>query len=123
MVVRLFAAFVITLLERVAVTEAGERGVAARQEAERRFKTGQGNPSSALMDEFAREERVETERQEERKRHRLRLLEEAIRFDELVLDADAAIQKLRRMAEVAGRSGWQETGAYLSALSARARIF
>jgi tetratricopeptide (TPR) repeat protein len=87
----------------------------ARQEAERRFKTGQGNPSSALMEEFAREERIEIERQGERKRRRLGLLEAAIRFDELVLDADAATQKMRRMAEIEGRSGWQEIGAYLFA--------
>jgi len=55
------------------------------------------------------------ERQEERKRRRLRLLEEAIRFDELALDAGAATQKLRLMAEIEGRSGWQEIGAYLFA--------
>jgi hypothetical protein len=96
-------------------TNEDEAFEAARLEAERRFKTGQGNPSSALMDEFAREERIETERQEERKRRRCRLLEAAIRFDELVLDADAAIQKIRRMAEIEGHSGWQEIGSYLFA--------
>ena len=48
------------------------------------------------MDEFAREERNEQVRQEERKRRRLRLLEEAIRFDELALDGEAAAQKLDR---------------------------
>jgi hypothetical protein len=96
-------------------TNEDEAFEAARLEAERRFKTGQGNPSSALMDEFAREERVETERQEERKRRRLRLLEAAIRFDELILDADAATQKMRRMAELEGYSGWQEIGSYLFA--------
>jgi hypothetical protein len=94
-------------------TNEDEAFEAARREAERRFKAGLGNPSSALMDEFARDERVELERQEERKRRRLRLLEEAIRFDGLVLDAGAATQKLRRMAEIEGRSGWRETGAYL----------
>jgi hypothetical protein len=67
------------------------------------------------MDEFARDERVELERQEERKRRHFRLLEEAIRFDELVLDAGAATQKLRRMAEIEGRSGWHEIGTYLFA--------
>ena len=45
-------------------TNEDEAFEAARQEAERKFKTGQGNPSSALMDEFGREERAETERQE-----------------------------------------------------------
>ena len=96
-------------------TNEDEAFEAARREAERRFKAGLESPSSALMDEFAREERAELERQEERKGRRLRLLEEAIRFDELVLDADAAAQKLRRMAEIEGRSGWQEVGAYLFA--------
>jgi hypothetical protein len=96
-------------------TNEDEAFEAARQEAERRFKAGLENPSSALMDEFARDERVELERQEERKRRRLRLLQEAIRFDELVLDAGAATQKLRRMAEIEGRSRWREIGAYLFA--------
>jgi hypothetical protein len=40
-------------------------------------------------------------------------LEEAIRFDERVLDVGAATQKLRRMAEIEGRSGRREIGAYL----------
>jgi tetratricopeptide (TPR) repeat protein len=96
-------------------TNEDEAFEAARQEAENRFKAGLGDPSSALMDEFAREEQVELERQEERKRRRLRLLEEAIRFDELALEAGAATQKLRLMAEIEGRSGWQEIGAYLFA--------
>ncbi len=85
----------------------------ARKEAERRFKAGLENPSAALMDEFAREERAEQERQEERKRRRLRILEEAIRYDELVLDARAAVEKLRRMAEIEGHLGREPIGAYL----------
>ncbi len=56
---------------------------------------------------------MELERQDERRRRRLRLLEEAVRYDELVLDADAAVEKLRRMAEIEGRSGWEQIGAYL----------
>jgi len=58
-------------------TNEDEAFEAARREAERRFKAGLESPSSALMDEFAREERAELERQEERKGRRLRLLEEA----------------------------------------------
>jgi hypothetical protein len=77
-------------------TNEDEAFEAARQEAERRFRAGHESPSSALMDEFAREEWVELGRQEERKRRRLRLLEEAIRFDELVLDADAATHEQQR---------------------------
>jgi tetratricopeptide (TPR) repeat protein len=94
-------------------TNEDEAFEAARQEAERRFKAGHESPSSALMDEFAREERIEGDRQEERKRRRLRLLEEAVRIDEIVLDADGATKKLRRMAEIEGRSGWQQIGLYL----------
>jgi hypothetical protein len=74
-------------------TDEDEAFEAARQEAERRFKAGLEDASSALMDEFAREESVEQQRQAERKRRRLRLLEEAIRFDELALDGRAAVQK------------------------------
>ena len=85
----------------------------ARQEAERRFKAGRDDASSALMDEFEREERTEQERQKEGKRRRLRLLEEAIRFDELALEVNAIIQKLRRMAEIEGRSDWLKIGGYL----------
>ena len=86
---------------------------AARLEAERRFKAGLQNPSSALMDEFAREERAEAERQDERKRRQIRLLEEAIRFDELSFEAEAAVQKLRRVAKIEGRSSFEEIGAFL----------
>ena len=85
----------------------------ARGEAERRFREGLGGASAVLMDAFVREESQEKERQEERKRRRLRLLEEAIRFDELVLDADAAVAKLRVMAEVEGTTTADEIGEYL----------
>src|SRR5208283_1135002 len=85
----------------------------ARQEAERRFRTGIKNPSSALMDEFVREEREELKRQEERKRRRVRILEEAIRFDELTLDVGAAIEKLRLIAHLAERSEPEDIAAYL----------
>ena len=90
----------------------------ARQEAECRFKAGQDKPSSALMEEFVREETVELGRQEERKWRRVRLLAEAIRFDELVLDAGAATEKLRQIAGLIGLSGWLKIGAYLFATAA-----
>jgi hypothetical protein len=68
----------------------------ARREAERLFKLGRiADASSPFMDAFEREERVERERQQESKRRRLRLLEEAIRFDELALNGEAAVHKLR----------------------------
>jgi len=89
---------------------------AARQEAESRIKAGRlEDASAALMEEFARGEQAKLEQQEERKRRRLRLLKEAIGIDELALRADAATQKLRRVAEIEGQSGWQDIGAYLFA--------
>jgi class 3 adenylate cyclase len=95
-------------------TNEGEAFEAARREAERRFKHGDlTNASAAFMDEFEREERVERERQEERKRRRLRLLEEAIRFDELAFNGEAAAQKLQMMAEIAGAAGPDSLGQWL----------
>jgi tetratricopeptide (TPR) repeat protein len=99
-------------------TDEDEAFEAARQEAARRFKAGLENPSAALMDEFAREEEAERERQGERKRRRLRILEEAIRYDELVLDTSSAIEKLRQMAAIEGRLGWEQIGTYLAAQAA-----
>ena len=96
-------------------TNEDEAFEAARLEAERRFRAGLDNPSSALMEEFAREEQVEADRQVERKRRRIRILEQAIRMDELALDADAAAEKLRLMAEIEGRSGWRDIGEFLFA--------
>ena len=40
-------------------------------------------------------------------------MEEAIRYDELVLDTSSAIEKLRQMAAIEGRLGWEQTGSYL----------
>ncbi|MCP4304285.1 MAG: tetratricopeptide repeat protein [bacterium] len=94
-------------------TNEGEAFEAARREAERRFKAGVADASSAFMEEFEREQEIEGERQEERKRHRLRLLEEAIRFDELAFDGEAATRKLTLMAEVEGVSIPGELGRWL----------
>jgi tetratricopeptide (TPR) repeat protein len=101
--------------------ELGRRGnedeafEAARREADRRFRAGRiSDASSAFMEEFDREALVEVERQEERRRRRLRLLEEAIRFDELALNGDAAAVKLRLMAEVEGISGSNPLGEFLT---------
>ena len=84
-------------------TNEGEAFEAARREAERRFRQGRlADASAAFMDALAEEEGEELERQEERKRRRLRLLEEAVRFDELAFDGEAAAEKLRRMAAIEG---------------------
>jgi tetratricopeptide (TPR) repeat protein len=88
---------------------------AASREAERRFKAGLANPSAPLMDEFAHEELLEQERQKEGKRRRLRILDAAVRYDELAFDTYAAVEKLRRMAWVEGRLGWGEMATYLFA--------
>jgi tetratricopeptide (TPR) repeat protein len=96
-------------------TNEDEAFEAARLEAERRFRAGLENPSSALMEEFAREEQAEADRQLERKRRRVRILEQAIRLDELALDATPAAVKFRIMAEIEGRSGWKEIGEFLFA--------
>jgi tetratricopeptide (TPR) repeat protein len=86
----------------------------ARREAERLFKLGRiADASSPFMDAFEREERTERERQQERKHRRLRLLEEAIRFDELALNGEAAARKLRLMAGVEGITGSDPLGAFL----------
>ena len=87
---------------------------AARLEAECRFRAGRDDASDALMVEFMREERMETERQEEHKRRQLRLLQEAVRIDELQLRPEAAVAKLRRMAVLEGQTGTDEVGLFLS---------
>jgi tetratricopeptide (TPR) repeat protein len=93
----------------------GEPFEAARREAERRFKAGYlREASAAFMDEFAREERLEAERQNERKHHRLRLLEEAIQFDELALNAPAVIPKLFMIADIEGVQCATARGVWLS---------
>jgi class 3 adenylate cyclase/tetratricopeptide (TPR) repeat protein len=92
----------------------GEAFETARREAERRFRQGRlAEASGAFMEELEREERAERERLEERKRFRLRLLEEAVRFDELALDGEAAVWKLRIMAGIEGIEGSDRLGQWL----------
>jgi class 3 adenylate cyclase/tetratricopeptide (TPR) repeat protein len=92
----------------------GEAFEAARREAERRFRQGRlADASGAFMEELEREERAEQERLEERKRLRVRLLEEALRFDELALNGEAAVQKLRIMAEIEGAEKPDRLGQWL----------
>ncbi|WP_205215708.1 hypothetical protein, partial [Azospirillum brasilense] len=92
----------------------GEAFEAARREAKRRFDAGRlKEASSAFMEELAREEREEADRQGERRRRQLRLLEEAVRFDELALDDEAAVTKLRKMAEIEGATTPDTIGSWL----------
>jgi tetratricopeptide (TPR) repeat protein len=99
--------------ELVRRTNEDEAFEAARQEADRRFRAGLDDASSPLMEEFAREERAEQERQVERKHRRIRLLEEAMRFDELAFNAEAVVNKLRLAAEIEGISGENALGNWL----------
>jgi tetratricopeptide (TPR) repeat protein len=86
-------------------TNEDEAFEAARQEADRRFRAG--------LDNASREERAEQERQVERKHRRVRLLEEAMRFNELAFNAEAAVNKLRLVAEIEGISGENALGNWL----------
>ena len=95
-------------------SDEGEAFEAARQEAERRFKAGRiSDASSAFLEEFAREQQLEAERQEERKRYRIRLLEEAIRFDEMALEGEAAADKLCMIAEIENVADTASLGPWL----------
>src|SRR5437763_1443747 len=75
----------------------------------RENNSGNGNPparcldeaSQPCVDELERDERAERERQEERTRARIRLLEEAVGWDKLALNGPAAAEKLRRIAAIA----------------------
>lgn len=77
---------------------------AARQESERQFKAGSEDPTAALMEELRRSERVASDHQEEHRRRSIRILEEAIRFDEISLKPEAAVLKLRLLAKLQGRA-------------------
>ena len=95
-------------------TDEGEDFEGVRREAQKRFKAGRlSDASSAFMEALASEEREEAGRQEERKHRRLRLLEEAIAYDELAFDGDAAAQKLRRVAAINGLKTSDEIGEFL----------
>jgi tetratricopeptide (TPR) repeat protein len=101
-------------------TNEDEAFEAARLEAERRFKAGRPDASAALMDEFNRDKCAEIERQKERKRRNVRLLETAIRIDGLQLNTDGVVSKLRELAAVEGLAGTDDVGAFLMG---RAREF
>jgi hypothetical protein len=74
---------------------------AALREAQRMCDAGRNeDASSAFIDALEGEERVEHERQEQHRRLRLRLLEEAIVYDGKALKVEAAVAKLRRIAKL-----------------------
>jgi tetratricopeptide (TPR) repeat protein len=94
-------------------TNEDEAFEAARLEAERRFKVGRSDASAALMNEYNRERRAEADRQEQRKRRGINLLELAIRFDELQLNAEGVVSKLHELAGVEGRTSADDIGRFL----------
>jgi hypothetical protein len=73
----------------------------AQHEAKRMCDLGrEGDASRAFMDVLENEERFERERQEDRRRFRLRLLEEALVYDMRALSVEAGFAKLRLVAEI-----------------------
>lgn len=73
----------------------------ALDEAERRCNVGQNESASqAFMAAFEQESREEHERQEDRRRLRLRLLEEGLAYDQRALKTEAALAKLLLIAEI-----------------------
>jgi tetratricopeptide (TPR) repeat protein len=88
--------------ERFRGTNEDQAFEAAWREANRRFRAGISNASAILMEEYKREQDAESKRQEERKRRNIKLLETAVRIDELQLDDEGVISKLREMAAAEG---------------------
>jgi tetratricopeptide (TPR) repeat protein len=96
-------------------TDEGEALEPVREEAARRFRSGQiADASSAFMEEYQREQEAEAARQVKRTGYRSRLIEEAIAYDELAFDGEAAAQKLRLMGSLRGVSGRKRLGEWLS---------
>lgn len=94
-------------------TNEDEAFEAARREAERLFRDGSGDASAALIAELERGALVEDERRMAHTRRRIRLLEEAIRFDELGVRPLAVVAKLRQIAHEEGRITQDEVGEFL----------
>lgn len=82
--------------------------------AQRMWEAGLTEEASrSFMDALEHEEGLERERQEDRKRFRLRLLEEGLVYDKRVPNAEAAFGKLRLIAEVIHPSDQNAQGRYL----------
>jgi tetratricopeptide (TPR) repeat protein len=96
-----------TLRERSMGTNEGEAFERAFQKAQSLFDAGRlDEASSSFMAELAR-------RQESDKRQQLRLVEEAIKFDKLAFNGEAAAAKLRVMAQIVGVGTADAVGSYL----------
>jgi tetratricopeptide (TPR) repeat protein len=101
------------LRERVRNTNEGEAFEAAWREADRRFRAGQKQASAALIDEYNRHKRVKADREVEERRYGVKVLETAIRIDELQLDSEGVVSKLRELADVEGCNGANEVAGFL----------
>lgn len=96
-----------TARERSMGTNEGEAFERAFQKAQNLFDAGRlDEASSPFMIELAR-------RQEADKRQHLRLVEEAVKFDKLAFNGEAAATKLRVMGEIAGVTTAGAIGTYL----------
>ena len=96
-------------------TNGGEVFEITRREAEQRFRQGRLKEASfAFMEELEREQKRQEEHLAESKRLSLRLLEEAVRFDELAFDGEAAVTKLRKIAELEGIVNGDALGVWLT---------
>lgn len=100
--------------ERSNGTNEGEAFERAFEKAQGLFNSGRiDEASSPFMDELARRRDAEKLRREENKRRELRLVEEAIKFDKLAFNGEAAVAKLRVMAEIEGATTIDAIGKYL----------
>jgi hypothetical protein len=87
----------------------------ALREAKRMCEAGHTERASrAFMDAIEHEERLERERQEDRRRLRLRLLEEGVNYDHRAINAEAAFTKLRLIAEIVYPSNSKAQARYLA---------
>ena len=80
----------------------------------RLFRSGRlGKASGAFMDELAREQTREAERQAKSERRQIRLIEAAIQFDELEVDGPAVVANLHMIAAIEGITDPDALGRWL----------
>jgi tetratricopeptide (TPR) repeat protein len=86
----------------------------AFEKARELFNAGRiAEASQPFMEELARRRKAEELRREEERRAQLRLVEEAVNFDKLAFEGEAAAAKLREMADIEGKLTPDEIGAFL----------
>ncbi|CCJ05574.1 tetratricopeptide repeat protein [Methylocystis sp. SC2] len=91
--------------------EAFDRAFAKAREL---FNAGRiAEASQPFMEELERRRKAEEQRREEEKLSQLRLVEEAIKYDKLALNGEAAAKKLCVMAEIEGLRTPEDLGGFL----------